>query len=91
MSVIGLLNDAIANGSRADCPIPADEAREALRMIELFPTAAAALRTLVQFPGDKEAKKHAERCIALLDESEARAAKAKAPKPPAGSDLSDLG
>ena len=49
-----------------------DDAREAIRLIEMFPIAAGALQTLLKWPGDKEGIGHARRCIMLLEESEMR-------------------
>ena len=68
-----------------DPDIPSvEDAREAIRVIELFPIAAGALRTLLKYPGDKEGIEHARRCIMHLEESEARARKRLAEKfPPA--------
>ena len=95
-AIVVFLNSVI------ECPAPGgltpDDAREALRMIELYPIAAGALQTLLKWPGDKEGIGHARRCIMLLEESEMRKRKreeakhtASHPKPaPAVDSLDDL-
>ena len=85
-TVLKYLN-VMLDGNEMDACIPTlEDAREAVRTLELFPIAAGALDTLLKHPGDKEGIAHAQRCQAHLQESEARAAKRRElqnPKPPA--------
>lgn len=82
-AVVVFLNSVI------DCPTPGgltpDDAREALRIIEMFPIAAGALQTLLKYPGDAEGIGHARRCIMLLEESETRKRKREEARRPAPS------
>lgn len=78
-----LLNNIIDGTDRVEPS--ADDCREALRSMELFPLAAGALDTLLKHPGNKEGIAHAERVVAHLKESQRRAdlrAAAKRPAPP---------
>lgn len=76
-----MLNQIIDQGHVTVLP-GAEDAREALRTIELFPLAAGALDTLLKHPGNKEGIAHAQRVVAHLQESERRASARRDTKAP---------
>lgn len=64
MSAVALLNSAIDAPSEL-CSV--NDARDALRRLELWPLAIGALRVLVKHPDNKDAIAHAQRCIDHMD------------------------